>query len=103
MLSTAIKSTKHGGSVTCCGNIASHELSTSIYPFILRGISLLGVDSVHCDMSIRLDIWDKLSSSWKPNNLNENVDEVSLERLNNKIDMILEGKHKGRTIVNLDL
>lgn len=103
MLTTAIKSTKYGGSVTCCGNIASHEFSTSVYPFILRGISLFGVDSVQCDMSIRLKIWDKLSSVWKPSNLTDNVDEVSLEGLNEKIDMILEGKHKGRTIVNLDL
>ncbi len=103
MLATAIKSTNYGGVVTCCGNVASHELSTSVYPFILRGVTLFGIDSVQCPMNIRHKIWDKLSSDWKLNNLNDNVDEVSLEGLSKKIDMILEGIHKGRTIVNLNL
>jgi len=102
MLATAIKTTQYGGSVTCCGNVASHEFSTSVYPFILRGVSLFGIDSVQCPMDTRLEIWSKLSSEWKPNNLSANVDEVSLEGLSKKIDMILEGTHKGRTIVNLD-
>lgn len=103
ILSTAIKSTNYGGVVTCCGNIASQEFSSSIYPFILRGITLFGIDSVQCPMNIRLEIWDNLSSIWKPNNLNDNVDEISLDGLNEKIDMILSGTHKGRTIVNLEL
>ncbi|MBU3160664.1 YhdH/YhfP family quinone oxidoreductase [Clostridium frigoris] len=103
MLSTAIKSTNYGGSVTCCGNISSDQFSSSVYPFILKGISLLGIDSVNCPMDIRLKIWDKLSSDWKPDNLDANVDEVSLNELSEKIDMILSGNHKGRTIVNLDL
>jgi acrylyl-CoA reductase (NADPH) len=103
ILATAIKSTNYGGSVTCCGNVADHEFSASVYPFILKGITLFGIDSVKCPMDIRLVIWDKLSSDWKLDNLNANVDEVSLEGLSEKIDMILEGKHKGRTIVNLDL
>ena len=103
ILSTAIKSTNYGGVVTCCGNIASQEFSSSIYPFILRGVTLFGIDSVQCPMNIRLEIWDNLSSIWKPNNLNDNVDEISLDGLNEKIDMILSGTHKGRTIVNLEL
>lgn len=103
MLATAIKSTNYGGCVTCCGNVASHEFLTSVYPFILRGVTLFGVDSVACPMNIRRKIWDQLSSTWKPNNLNDHVDEVSLEGLSKKIDMILAGTHKGRTIVNLEL
>lgn len=103
ILATAIKSTKYGGSVTCCGNVASHEFSTSVYPFILRGVTLFGIDSVQCPKKIRLEIWDKLSSDWKPDNLCDNVNEISLEGLGEKIDMMLAGKHKGRTIVNLEL
>lgn len=103
ILATAIKSTKYGGCVTCCGNVASHELLTTVYPFILRGVSLLGVDSVQCPMNLRTEVWEKLSGLWKPDNLHENVQEVTLEELNDKIDQILEGKLKGRTIVNLDL
>ncbi len=103
MLATAIKSTNYGGAVTCCGNVAAAEFSTSVYPFILRGITLFGIDSVMCPMDTRLDIWNKLSSDWKLDNLNDNVEEVSLNELDDKIDMMLKGKHKGRTIVNLDL
>lgn len=102
MLATAIKSTQYGGCVTCCGNVASHELLTTVYPFILRGVSLLGVDSVQCPMSLRTEIWDKLSDLWKPENLHENVQEVTLEQLNDKIDQMLNGKAKGRTIVNIN-
>ncbi|MTI49122.1 YhdH/YhfP family quinone oxidoreductase [Sporosalibacterium faouarense] len=101
MLSTAIKTTNYGGSITCCGNVADHKFSTSVYPFILKGVTLFGIDSVQCPMDIRLNIWKKLSSDWKPNTLNDNVNEISLKGLNEKIDMMLDGKHKGRTIVNL--
>lgn len=103
MLSTAIKSVNYGGSVTCCGNVLSAELSTSIYPFILRGISLFGIDSVQCDMNTRITIWDKLAKDWKVDNINDNVEEVSLEGLNEKIYQMLKGKHTGRNIVNLEM
>lgn len=103
MLSTAIKSVKYGGSVTCCGNVLSGELSTSIYPFILREVSLLGIDSVECDMDTRIKIWENLANDWKIDNLADNVEEVALEDLNNKIDLMLEGNHTGRTIVNLEM
>jgi putative YhdH/YhfP family quinone oxidoreductase len=103
ILSSAIKSTKYGGYVTCCGNAASPELISSVYPFILRGISLLGVDSVQCPMALRMKIWDLLSKEWKPDTLGENVDEISLKELEDKIRSIFEGRHVGRTIVNLEL
>ncbi|MGO1469269.1 MAG: YhdH/YhfP family quinone oxidoreductase [Tissierella sp.] len=102
ILSNAIKSTKYGGSVTCCGNVSSGDLDTSIYPFILRGVSLLGVDSVQTDMETRIQIWNHLASDWKIDNLDENVEEVSLEEVSEKIDQMLEGKHSGRTIINIE-
>ena len=103
ILATVLKSTKYGGSVTCCGNVASPELLTTVYPFILRGISLLGVDSVQCSRELRLKIWNLLANEWKPDNLTLNFQEVNLSDLDSKIQMILEGKLMGRTIVNLDL
>jgi acrylyl-CoA reductase (NADPH) len=103
ILATAIKSTNYGGSITCCGNVASDEFKTSVYPFILKGITLLGIDSVKCPMDIRLHIWNKLSLDWKITDLYRNVNEVSLEGLNKEIATMLKGNHKGRTIVNLDL
>lgn len=103
MLSNAIKATQHGGSVTCCGNVASDEISSSIYPFILRGVSLLGVDSAQCDMQTRIKIWDKLATVWKIDKLSYNIAEVSLDDLGIKLDDMLKGQHIGRTIVNLEL
>ncbi|WP_035236505.1 YhdH/YhfP family quinone oxidoreductase [Desulfobacter vibrioformis] len=102
-LSTALKMTKYSGSATCCGNVSSHEFTSSIYPFILRGVSLLGIDSVQCPMALRKDIWFNLATTWKIDNINSNVTEVSLEELNGRIDLILAGKHVGRTIINHNL
>ena len=101
MLETAIKSTQYGGCVTCCGNVASHELSTSVYPFIIRGVSLLGIDSVQCPMNLRKEVWENLSNIWKSSYLVEHVEEISLESLNHKIDQMLVGKSKGRVIVKI--
>lgn len=103
MLATALKATNYGGSVTCCGNVASPELLTSVYPFILRGITLYGIDSVQCPMDLRVKIWSLLANEWKPLHLDHNVEEVSLSHLDHKIDLILQGKLQGRTIVNLTL
>jgi putative YhdH/YhfP family quinone oxidoreductase len=103
ILATSIKATKYGGVVTACGNAASHELSSSVYPFILRGVSLLGIDSVQCPMELRIKIWDLLSADWRPDNLGLNVEEVSLEGLDEKIDEILKGNIIGRTLVNTSL
>jgi len=102
ILENIIKSTKESGVVTCCGNVASVKLNITVFPFILRGISLIGIDSQHYPMSIRKVIWNKLANDWKPEKLIDIYTEISLEELNNKIDLILKGKLKGRTIINLN-
>jgi acrylyl-CoA reductase (NADPH) len=101
ILSTAIRSTKYGGTVTCCGNAASPDLSLTVYPFILKGISLLGVDSVNCPRDLRLKIWDRFANEWKLDHLDKITTEISLDRLTDRIELILQGKQVGRTIVNL--
>ncbi len=101
ILATAIKSVKYGGTVTCCGNAASPDLPLNVYPFILRGISLLGIDSVNCPPDVRTEIWQKLSNEWKLEHLDRISTEISLDELDREIDLILKGKHKGRAIVNL--
>lgn len=103
ILSSALKATKYGGTVTSCGNAASYEFSSSVYPFILRGVSLLGVDSVQCPKDLRLKLWNLLSNEWKPEDLALNIEEVSLEELNDKIDIILTGRMIGRVLVNIEL
>ncbi len=101
ILSTALRSTQYLGCVTCCGLVASPELQTTVFPFILRGVSLLGIDSVNCPMPLRQQIWGRLADDWKPN-LDQLSFEITLEELNARIDDILQGKLKGRTIVGVN-
>ncbi|MFP3866951.1 MAG: YhdH/YhfP family quinone oxidoreductase [Desulfobacteraceae bacterium] len=101
ILATSLKSIKYGGAATCCGNVASPELHTTVFPFILRGVSLLGIDSVYCPATTRLQIWQKLSQEWKLPHLDRLATEITLAELDHHIDLILQGKQKGRVIVNL--
>jgi putative YhdH/YhfP family quinone oxidoreductase len=101
ILATALKTTKHAGLVAACGNVMSHELNVNVFPFILRGVSLLGVDSVEIPMRARQMAWNKLAGEWKVN-IGSLVTEVSLEELNPKIDEILKGGIRGRVLVNLN-
>ncbi|MDD3271857.1 MAG: YhdH/YhfP family quinone oxidoreductase [Syntrophomonadaceae bacterium] len=101
ILSTAIKTTCYGGSVTCCGNAASNNLPGTVLPFILRGVTLYGIDSVECPMDYRLRVWNKIAGEWKLDNVEALAEECSLEELNEKIDMILQGQIQGRVVVNL--
>jgi acrylyl-CoA reductase (NADPH) len=100
ILATALKTAKHGGLVTACGNAMSADLNVNVFPFILRGVSLLGVDSVEIPMRSRQMAWSKLAGEWKID-LAELVTEVSLEELNPKIDEILKGGIRGRVLVDL--
>ncbi|MFW5873734.1 MAG: YhdH/YhfP family quinone oxidoreductase [Bacillota bacterium] len=101
MLATAIKSTKYSGAITCCGNVASADLPINVYPFILRGVSLLGIDSVQCNRELREKIWHKLASDWKIEHLDKLGKEITLDELSNYIDKMLAGDSKGRIIINL--
>jgi putative YhdH/YhfP family quinone oxidoreductase len=100
ILATALKTTKYGGLVAACGNAMSHELNVNVFPFILRGVSLLGVDSVEIPMRARQMAWSKLGGEWSID-LSPLVTEVSLHELNPKIDEILNGRIRGRVLVNL--
>lgn len=102
ILATAIKTTQYGGSVTCCGNVGSAELHSSIYPFILNGVTLLGIDSVNCPVDVRLQVWQKIASDWKLDHLELITTELdSLESLDERMGLILHGKNKGRAIVKV--
>ena len=101
ILATSIKSTAYGGVVTCCGNVASPELPLSVYPFILRGVSLLGIDSAKCPIHIREKIWQKLAGVWKIENIDSLVTECRLPELSAIIEKMLQGRQSGRVIVNL--
>ncbi len=101
ILATALKSTKYAGLVAACGNAMSAELNVNVFPFILRGVSLLGVDSVDIPMRARQMAWSKLAGEWSVD-LAPIVTEVSLEQLSPKIDQILKGALRGRVVVDLN-
>src|SRR5262245_42365380 len=77
ILATAIKSTKEEGSIACCGNAMSADLAVNVFPFILRSVSLLGVNSVDIPVGERLLAWQKLAQDWKLDLSSELVSECS--------------------------
>jgi putative YhdH/YhfP family quinone oxidoreductase len=100
-LAAAVKSTCYGGAVTCCGLVGSADLPLNVFPFILRAVSLIGIDSVNCPATTRLQVWDKLATVWKPAHLGEMVTEIRLEEVEEKIQAILHGGIRGRVLVKL--
>ena len=100
MLAAVIKSTCHGGTVTCCGLVGSPDLPVSVFPFILRGVSLVGIDSAQCPIPPRMEVWNKLAGSWKVD-LEALVREVALENLEDDIQAILKGGLHGRILVRI--
>jgi len=101
ILAAAIKATQPLRVVTCCGLVASPELPVSVFPFILRGVTLAGIDSQNCPVVMRRGLWDKLAGDWKLDGLDALANEVTLDGLEPAIADILAGKLKGRTVVEL--
>lgn len=101
ILATAIKSTRYNGVVTCCGNAASGDLPLTVYPFILRGVSLVGIDSANCPMTRRNSIWQQLAGSWRLDMLDRVSSCISLDQVSRAIDEMLAGKIRGRIVIDL--
>ena len=101
ILATTIKSVDPMGTVTCCGNVASPDLPLNVFPFILRGVTLIGIDSQNCPMPIRTEVWNKIASAWKIDWLDTLTTEASFHELEDKIETMRQGKHVGRTIIRM--
>ena len=102
ILFNVVKSLRRGASVACCGLTAGTSFQANVLPFILRGVNLLGVDSVEIPLVVKASMWDKLSLQWKVPNLADLVEEVTLDELPVAIERILAGGQVGRTLVRLD-
>ncbi len=101
-LAYLLATTRYGGSVAVSGLTGGVKLSTTVFPFILRGVNLLGIDSVYCPMEERRKLWDRLASDWKPDQLLHKIAaEVTLDQLPHTLSEILKGNVRGRTVVNL--
>ncbi len=98
-LATILRSTQPLGCVTACGLVGGTDLPTTVFPFILRGVTLVGIDSVHCPYDRRLDLWSRLAGPWKPSQLEDLVHEIGWSQLDEQITGMLAGKAFGRVIV----
>lgn len=101
ILEKILKSLNPLGAVTTCGSVSSTQLNMTVFPFILRGISLIGISAQNYPMHLRSALWEKMANEYKPVNLLQLYNEISLEKVPQHIEMILQGKLKGRTIIKL--
>lgn len=91
----------YGGCLALCGNAGGIKLTTTVLPFILRGVNLLGIDSVEASMNQRQKLWQKMADEWTLL-ADISVQEITLEQVPAVADALLAGKHIGRTIVDLE-
>ena len=96
ILSNLITATHQRAAIACCGMVGGINLNTSIFPFILRGLSLLGIDSAETLIEVKKEIWNNFASDWKLEKINDQIKDVGLEELSSEIDKILKGKQVGR-------
>ena len=101
LLTLLLTSLTPGGAVACSGLVGGPSFESSIFPFILRGNALLGIDSVEISLEQKALIWKKFAKDWKLD-LNDLTKEVSLDRLEGEINTILKGNQVGRILVNLN-
>ena len=101
MLENIIKSTGHHGAVCSVGLVASDKFSTTVYPFILRGLKLIGIDSAERGFEQKLAIWMKLANNWKPVNFEKMYREVNFENIIEEIEKINKGGQVGKVLIKV--
>ncbi len=100
-LFNVIKTLQYGASVAACGLVQSPAFSGTVLPFILRGVNLLGVDSVELPLSVKQHTWEKLAGDWQLDNLESLITEIGFEELQASLQAVLSGKAQGRYLLNL--
>jgi acrylyl-CoA reductase (NADPH) len=100
-LAYLLRSTKYGGSVASIGNTGGANFSTTVFPFILRAVNLLGIESAYCPMELRRQLWQQLASDYKPAHLDMIAREISFDELPQALAAILKGGVRGRIVVKI--
>jgi acrylyl-CoA reductase (NADPH) len=101
-LASILTKITYNGSVAVSGLTGGGDVPTTVFPFILRGISLLGIDSVYCPLETRIALWKRMATDFKPDHLLKVMNkEVPLDKLPNELTSILKGEARGRIIVKL--
>jgi acrylyl-CoA reductase (NADPH) len=96
-----LRTLRHGAAVAASGNAGGAKLDTTVFPFILRGVALLGMDSVPVPIARRRALWDRLATDLRPRELGAHVTEVSLDELDGALDAIVAGSARGRWVVRV--
>ncbi len=100
-LANALAQTRYGGVVAACGLAQGMDLPTTVMPFILRGVTLAGVDSVMAPLAKRQRAWDRLAKDLDPALLESMIDEIPLEAAIDKAQALMDGKVRGRVVVKI--
>ncbi len=100
VLGGVLRTLRYGAAVAACGNTGGVKLPATVLPFILRGVSLLGIDSVQTPIEARRETWRRLADDLRPRHLDD-ANEISLDELDSTLDAILRGELQGRTVVKL--
>jgi len=98
-LHTLLKACMPYGNIACCGLVQSDKLDLSIYPFIINGISLLGIATAENPIETKREIWNTLAKDWCINGLHDYKTAISLKEISDYVDAMMQGKTKGRIIV----
>jgi putative YhdH/YhfP family quinone oxidoreductase len=101
-LAYALRTLRYGGAVASSGLTGGTELNTTVFPFILRGVSLLGIDSVATPMDLRRRVWERMAGDLRPSVLEEQITrEIGLDDVDPLLDDVLAGRARGRTVVRV--
>jgi acrylyl-CoA reductase (NADPH) len=101
ILAWLLASSNFGASVAAVGLAADIKLNTTVMPFILRGVNLLGINSAECSMSTRQRLWNKLAVEWRPDKVHDQVRTIDFDELATHFDAYLKGMVRGRTVVRI--
>jgi len=99
MLAGLIASMKYGGTITCCGLVDNPNFTSSVFPFILRGINLVGIDSAEVSINEKAEIWYNFANHWKLDGIQNISKTVDMYGMMNEINTILEGRQIGRIVL----
>jgi putative YhdH/YhfP family quinone oxidoreductase len=101
LLAWLLSTAKIGGTVASIGLAADYKLNTTVMPFILRGVHLLGTDSANTPMPLRQRVWNKLAVDWRPDRVHDLVRTIDFDDLPTHFDPYLKGMVRGRTVVRI--
>ncbi|MEO8208500.1 MAG: acryloyl-CoA reductase, partial [Chloroflexota bacterium] len=96
-----LRTLRRGGAVAACGNASGPALATTVFPFILRGAAILGIDSAYMEIEQRRALWERLATDLRPRELDDRITEVTLDAIEPALDAIRAGAARGRWVVRV--